>query len=315
MMNYESIKSDLGLSDRRKIAKKRWLILAKVLNGSSCEETADSTVSIRRFHSFGLMSQKSLTNDLWDTDKDSTWYLYTCQDIPGFSMHIRHLSGGITAERLNGFNNTGNVCVWPSEEVMTYYCMQHVQDFKGLRICELGGGMTCLAGVALGVCSEAAHVELTDGNEESIKNLQSIISNNTFDNTTISTRLLRWGSEKVEIELQSSFDIVICADCLFFDEGRVDLVQMFFDLLKPGGEALIFAPSRNKTFHQFAEMAQELFEVKIDQNYDSRVLDLHFKMLKEMPDIYNESLHFPMMMRLSKQHTASSSREVTPESR
>ncbi|KAH9508525.1 hypothetical protein Btru_055426 [Bulinus truncatus] len=300
---------DSDLPDKRKIAKKRWSILAKVLKGSSCEETAENLVSVRRFHSFGLLSQHLL-----NTDSSSSWYLYTCPDIPGFSMHIRHLSGGITAEILNGFNNTGNVCVWPSEEVMTYYCLQHVQDFKGLRICELGGGMTCLAGVALGVCSEAEYIELTDGNEDSVKNLQLIIGNNKFDNTTISTRRLRWGSDRLEKELQYSFDMVICADCLFFDDGRENLAQMIFNLLKPGGQALLFAPSRNETFHQFAELAQESFKVTIEQNYDSRVWAHHCKMLKEIPDIYDDSLHFPIMMTLLKECTALS-REVTPESR
>ncbi|CAL1531252.1 unnamed protein product [Lymnaea stagnalis] len=304
------------LSDRRKVAKKRWEILAKVLQGSTCEETVDSIVSVRRFQSFGLLSQQLLTGDNWSTDLHANWYLYTCPDIPGFSMHIRHLCGGISAERLNGFNNTGNVCVWPSEEVMTFYCMQHVQGFKGMTLCELGGGMTCLAGVALGLCSEAAHVELTDGNEDSVKNLECIIEHNKFENTTVSARLLRWGPEALEADLQSKFDFVLCADCLFFDEGRKDLARLIFDLLKPGGQALIFAPSRNNTFHQFADMIQTfaLFEVSTNQFYDSRIWNLHSKMKADLPDIYDETIHFPIMMTLLKPPSAHS-RDVTPESR
>ncbi|XP_059163777.1 calmodulin-lysine N-methyltransferase-like [Physella acuta] len=300
-------------NERSKIAKYRWRMLAEVLNGGNCAKTADNLVSVRRFQSFGLLQSELVDNDAEEKNQGCNWYLYYCPDIPGFSMNIRQLSGEISAERLNGFNNTGNVCVWPSEEVMTYYCMQHVQGFKGMNICEVGGGMTCLAGVALGVCSEASHVELTDGNEDSVQNLQRILENNNFGETLVDTRLLRWNSEKVDEKLLSTFDYVLCADCLFFDEGREELAQLIFDILKPGGLALVFAPSRNNTFQKFADIASGLFQVVIESKYDKRVWDLHCKMQEEVPETYNINLHYPIMMTLTK--SSPTSREITPESR
>ncbi|GFR92405.1 calmodulin-lysine N-methyltransferase, partial [Elysia marginata] len=198
---------------KRETARKRWKILAQVLQGGSCADIAENGVSVRRFQTFGLLKTEidsSLSNRV---KTDGAWFSYTCEKVPDLCMKIRHLDSAVSAERLNGFNNTGNVCVWPSEEIMAYYCMQHVQDFKGQRVCELGGGMTCLAGIALGICSDASHVEITDGNEESVQNLNYIIDVNDFGNTSVGARVVRWGEQKTETDLYNSFDSVICADC------------------------------------------------------------------------------------------------------
>ncbi|KAK3802668.1 hypothetical protein RRG08_001931 [Elysia crispata] len=297
-------------SKKRETARKRWKILAQVLQRGTCADIADNNVSVRRFQTFGLLTTKTEAFEN-NTYTGGTWYSYTCKRVPSLCMKIRHLDSAVSAERLNGFNNTGNVCVWPSEEIMAYYCMQHVQDFKGQRVCELGGGMTCLAGVALGICSDASHIEITDGNEESVQNLQHIIDANDFGKTSVGARVVRWGEQKTETELCNAFDTLICADCLFFDSGRESLAALIYDLLKPGGIALIFAPSRGKTFHAFSEIARTLFTVLEEEKYDMDVWNIHAKMTEEAKDTYDENLHFPLMLTLKKEQ----SRDITPESR
>lgn len=47
------------------------------------------------------------------------------------------------------------------------------------------------------------------------------------------------------------FDIIICADCLFFDEGRPQLLECLKKALCPGGISIIVAPSRSGTFEVF----------------------------------------------------------------
>lgn len=41
------------------------------------------------------------------------------------------------------------------------------------------------------------------------------------------------------------------------------------------GQALIFAPSRSRTFHKFVGVAEKLFQVVVDAEYDKRVWNLH----------------------------------------
>lgn len=51
---------------------------------------------------------------------------------------------------LVGFNNTGNVCVWPAEEVLAFWLLTHGRALAApaQRVLELGAGMAALAGFA-----------------------------------------------------------------------------------------------------------------------------------------------------------------------
>ncbi len=79
---------------------------------------------------------------------------------------------------LTGFNNTGNICIWPSEEVLAGFCMENAHIFKNKTVLELGAGMTGLAGLIVSQACSPEHVFITDGNDNSVENLQIIIEEN-----------------------------------------------------------------------------------------------------------------------------------------
>ena len=86
-----------------------------------------------------------------------------------------------SAASLIGFNNTGNVCVWPAEETLAIYCLENKELFQAKKVLELGAGMTGMAGMILAKLTDMTSIRITDGNELSVANLNVIIEENQLD--------------------------------------------------------------------------------------------------------------------------------------
>ncbi|XP_074662329.1 calmodulin-lysine N-methyltransferase-like isoform X2 [Tubulanus polymorphus] len=227
------------LTSSRK-AHQRWHILANVLKKTGVE-TNDNSASVRRFSSFGLLKATKIDENPCDSvvyteEGDISWHQYSCYNFPNFKAKIRQLSKSLDISDLLEFDNTGNVCIWPAEEILAFYSMSHKDKFKNKSVCELGGGMTCLAGIAVAMETEMKQMVLTDGNEKSIRNLEEIITANkdAFKHSDVNVKLLRW--DCVDVIDENKFDVIICADCLFFDDSREHLASAINKLLKPDFE-------------------------------------------------------------------------------
>lgn len=76
----------------------------------------------------------------------------------------------------SGFLNTGNICVWPAEEILAFYVCSHPEIVRGKTVIELGGGMTAMAGVAAaGWHGGASKTILTDGNPDCVSSTLRLV--------------------------------------------------------------------------------------------------------------------------------------------
>ncbi|KAK3868754.1 hypothetical protein Pcinc_025884 [Petrolisthes cinctipes] len=157
--------------------------------------------------------------------------------------------------------------------------------------------MTCLAGMMVAASGVPSRVVLTDGNALSVSNVNTALQHNTLP-VQPSTRVLRWGVEEEVAPYRDKVDVAMCADCLFFDEGRESLVRTLVSVLRVGGKALVVAPARSGTFHSFATLCRPYFTVSMVTEYD-RVVHQHVNKCSRDPH-YSENLHFPLLMILHK---------------
>ncbi|XP_077437471.1 calmodulin-lysine N-methyltransferase [Vanacampus margaritifer] len=287
------------------VARARWTLLRQVLRQKQVDIPEVKQASVRRFATFDLFGRtRSVSHNPADTSEEQ-WVEYRSVFFSEYGAFLRDDLGPLRVnEVLNSFDNTGNVCVWPSEEAMAHYCLQNRHMFTG-AVCELGGGMSCLAGLMVAVCADADEVLLSDGNQKCIQNVRRIVERNTqegkFGSTRVSTRVLRWDREPDIAALESRFDLVMCADCLFLDQYRSSLVDAIRRLLQPNGVALVFAPLRGDTLGTFCQLARRAgLLVAQQRQYDAQVWDVHLKMLQEGKDAYDENIHFPLLLTLTK---------------
>lgn len=329
---------DVEQPRKRNTAQRRWRILAKTLIGPREEAIfteAENDVSVRRFTSFGLLKTVRLENaEKNEEESGARWYEYSGNvENRKFTVQIRWLKKSFTANELIGFNNTGNVCVWPSEECLAYYLLKNREICRNRRVLELGGGMSCLAGVIAAKYCGPSGVSLTDGNANSVENVRCIVARNEMADF-VECRVVRWskaargirsarsaksfpygnpigprikswtaadGDDELPISPEKTYDVILCADCLFFDEVRSDLVETIYGWLANDGLALIVAPKRGETFQKFAEAATKRgFTARRIDRYDAKIWSRHLELLNRSHE-YCPDLHYPILLELTKQ--------------
>uniref|UniRef100_A0A3P8V033 Calmodulin-lysine N-methyltransferase n=1 Tax=Cynoglossus semilaevis TaxID=244447 RepID=A0A3P8V033_CYNSE len=249
------------------------LSLTQVLRQKQVNSPQVKQASVRRFATFDLFNRRRLpSHDPTDTSGDQ-WVEYTSVYLPEFSALLRDDLGPLKVQEvLNSFDNTGNICVWPSEEVLAHYFGPTLWS----RWDSNPGPTACKAGVAL--CADVEEVLLSDGNETSIQSILSPQSSSSSSNST----------------LDGHFDVVMCADC-------TEEMSLFSLVSSSQGLALVLAPHRGRTLTQFCDLAQEAgLCVCVQQQYDPQVWEVHQKMRLEGKDSYDENIHYPLLVTLTR---------------
>ncbi|XP_050084986.1 calmodulin-lysine N-methyltransferase [Anopheles aquasalis] len=272
--------------DKTVNARRRWKLLAKALRHDSSEDD--------QFSKFNLIEA-----DRAGDEKDDNVYVYRLYDRYRLKIRLIGPERPWTATELIGFNNTGNICVWPSEEALAYYILSHLPLFDGTKVLELGGGMTCLAGLVLAKYGQPAFVHVTDGNELSVENVRKSLVLNKF-NCTIKSSVLKWDGRTVrELTGGERYQFILSADCLFFDESRSQLIDTVWLLLAEEGVALITAPRRGNTLSLFLnECVARGFHYELLQCYNEAIWARHLEL--KLMDGYDENTHYPLLVKMYK---------------
>ncbi|KAK2984515.1 hypothetical protein RJ640_016901 [Escallonia rubra] len=167
---------------------------------------------------------------------------------------------------------------WPSEEVLAYYCLLQADMFRSKKVIELGSGYG-LAGLVIGMVTEALEVVISDGNPQVVDYIQHNINANlaAFGGTKVKSMLLHWNQEAAS-DISDSFDVIVASDCTFFKEFHKGLVQTVKFLLRKVGrsEAIFLSPRRGDSLDKFlVEVKESGLHYSIDDIYDSKVWRRH----------------------------------------
>ncbi|CDW90320.1 UNKNOWN [Stylonychia lemnae] len=156
----------------------------------------------------------------------------------------------------NAVDNTGNVRVWPSEEILAYYIYINEDLRKSVlsqkRVLELGAGQSGLIGFMIGQLSidnSDINIHITDGNSKCVQNIFELL----------------WTIDESEIPLHDTYDYIFISDCLFFQDYHDALISTLKRLVNPiDGKIIIMAPKRGTTMQRFIDKAQNDFNIEID---------------------------------------------------
>lgn len=168
---------------RNNRARKRWSLLARALTDPPGVQNEAIEPLLRG--SFGLLRVEPLLGS-------TSWCRYVA-DLGNESCHVlvQLVCKSFTASELIGFNNTGNVRVWPSEECLAFYLLRNRAICRNRRVLELGGGMSCLAGIFVAKYCGPESLTLTDGNVTSVENVRRIVARNELG-ARVSCGVVQW---------------------------------------------------------------------------------------------------------------------------
>jgi len=162
----------------------------------------------------------------------------------------------------------------PSEEVLALYITKHSHLFDGRRVLVLGAGLG-FAGLVCAVCTEAACVDLTDGDPQVVKTLAESTNMNrsSFGSTEVSVRKLDWG-EMRDWPLRASYDVVVAADVVYLESLHQTIISLL-SWVCPSGMFLLFASRRNGSLDAFISTAGAQLQpkpcLKVSDAYDEEV--------------------------------------------
>lgn len=224
--------------------------------------------------------------------------LFIRERLPPTSAYSKSLSlQELTSHHHNeGVDNTGNICVWDSEQTMAFCLLKHLHQNKlslpyerdaadGIDILELGSGMAGLAGLALvnklqQQQQQPVRLWLTDGHPQAVQNnrvhayLRHLqrksnalsTSSKKYEGNSVQCRVLRWALEKptaaptrssLSMEIPPrNCQIAIVSDCTHFQEFHAHLILTLAYSVRVHGSVYLCQPHRGTSLERFLNVVR-----------------------------------------------------------
>ncbi|KAG2386030.1 hypothetical protein C9374_003179 [Naegleria lovaniensis] len=311
-------------------AMMRWRMLKKFLLSKQYENTDSETPSVTRcISSFGLIERKEVKQPkvaygetIPSALSRHKWMHFSLKKYGSsqkqFSSNFNELSIEVRVKTettmkdleiadKDNVDNTGNICVWPSEEILAFYSVYKLgaEFFNGKRVLEIGCGIG-VAGLMIAKAFPCIkEIVLTDGNASVVENLRCninhLVQSGDLIEEKISCSQLLWQSTS-QLEMLGKFDILLAADCLFFEEYHNDLMT----LLEKSAEkvfghltVIMFNPKRGKSLENFVSKFQHQSQacIQINENYDENIFNTCLRYEKENA-FFSKDNHYPLLMEI-----------------
>ena len=191
----------------------------------------------------------------------------------------------LLSHETNKIDNTGNIRVWPAEEVLLLFLLTEFSAPNLLAsfispsppvVLEIGGGMTGLAGI--GISTQCERVVVTDGHPGCVKNMRACVA--MGERETVIGRELRWDDFSNEQWLfeGEGFNLLIASDCLFFEDFHSSLIGLLEVLLSPTCVGVFVQPSRGNSFSNFVDLldGHPSLSYEIHEQFNQQVIGCSF---------------------------------------
>ncbi|KAL4929623.1 putative methyltransferase-domain-containing protein [Aspergillus undulatus] len=150
--------------------------------------------------------------------------------------------------------------LWPAGMVLAKYMLrQHRCDLVDKTILELGagGGLVGLA-VASGCELGLSPIYITD-QEPMVPLMEANIALNNLD-TTVNAAVLDWGTP-VSDDIPQHPDVILAADCVYFEPAFPLLISTLKDLLGPNSICYFCFKRRRRADLRFLKLAKKAFQI------------------------------------------------------
>ncbi|KAJ5907975.1 hypothetical protein N7495_000657, partial [Penicillium taxi] len=150
--------------------------------------------------------------------------------------------------------------LWPAGMVLAKYILsQHSIDMSNKSIVELGAGGGLVGLAVARACEFKAPLHITD-QLPMFSLMKDNITLNQLD-STVNASVFDWG-EPVPEQIPAKPDVILAADCVYFEPAFPLLITTLQDLLGPNSVCYFCYKRRRRADLRFMKMAKKAFDVQ-----------------------------------------------------